>query len=130
VVDQAPVPVMIVDDQPPFRSAARLVVTLMPGFEVVGEAASGEEAVALADEVHPELVLMDINLGAMNGIEATRRIVAAHPGTVVVLVSTYQEADLPADAGDCGAAAYVNKEELEPSVLFDVWAGRERQPAS
>ena len=57
-----PVPVLIVDDQAPFRRAARAVVTATPGFEVVGEAESGEEAVELADSLAPGLVLMDINL--------------------------------------------------------------------
>ena len=95
----SPVPVLIVDDQAPFRRAARTVVTATPGFEVVGEAESGEEAVELADALDPGLVLMDINLPGINGIEATRRITAAHPDAVVMLLSTYQADDLPADAG-------------------------------
>jgi two-component system invasion response regulator UvrY len=118
-----PVPVLIVDDQAPFRRAARAVVTATPGFEVAGEAESGEEAVELAGTLAPVcLVLMDINLPGINGIEATRRITAAHPGTVVMLLSTYQAGDLPADAGSSGAAEYVHKEEFGPSVVRDVWA--------
>ena len=97
-----PVPVLIVDDQAPFRRAARAVVTATPGFEVVGEAESGEEAVEMVDALSPGLVLMDINLPGINGIEATRRITAAHPGAVVMLLSTYQAGDLPADAGYVG----------------------------
>jgi DNA-binding NarL/FixJ family response regulator len=112
------VPVLIVDDQAPFRRAARMVVTATPGFDVVGEAESGEEAVELADALGPGLVLMDINLPGINGIEATRRIAAAHPDVVTVLLSTYREEDLPAGADDCGAAAYVNKEEFGPGVLL------------
>jgi DNA-binding NarL/FixJ family response regulator len=111
--------VLIVDDQAPFRRAARAVVTATPGFEVIGEAESGEEAVALADDLAPEVVLMDINLPGINGIEATRRITAAHPDVVTLLLSTYREEDLPTGAGDCGAAAYVNKEEFGPGVLLD-----------
>jgi DNA-binding NarL/FixJ family response regulator len=111
--------VLIVDDQAPFRRAARAVVTATPGFEVIGEAESGEEAVALADDLDPEVVLMDINLPGINGIEATRRITATHPNVVTLLLSTYREEDLPAGAGDCGAAAYVNKEEFGPGVLLD-----------
>lgn len=118
------VAVLIVDDQAPFRRAARAVVTATNGFAVIAEAESGEEAVALADELSPGLVLMDINLPGINGIEATRRIVAAHPDTMVMLLSTYQEADLPADAKDCGAARYVNKEEFGPQVILDSWAAR------
>jgi len=117
-----PVAVLIVDDQAPFRRAARAVVTATPGFEVVGEAESGEEAVELADTLAPGLVLMDINLPGINGIEATRRITAAHPGAVVMLLSTYQAGDLPADAGSSGAVEYVHKEEFGPGVVRDVWA--------
>src|SRR5438094_4689452 len=66
--------VLIVDDQAPFRNAARTVVGLTPGFAVVGEASSGEEAVELASRLDPDLVLMDINLPGINAIEAVRRI--------------------------------------------------------
>ena len=75
-----------------------------------------KQRVELADALQPGLVLMDINLPGINGIEATRRITAAHPDAVVVLLSTYQAADLPADAGSCGAATYVHKEELGPDA--------------
>lgn len=116
----APTPVLIVDDQAPFRSIARQVVELTPGFEVVGEAESGEDAVDLAAALAPSVVLMDINLPGINGIEATRRIMAAAPSTRVVLLSTYRESDLPADALASGARRYVHKEDLEPGVLLDV----------
>jgi two-component system, NarL family, invasion response regulator UvrY len=78
--------------------------------------------VELADTLAPGLVLMDINLPGINGIEATRRITAAHPDAVVMLLSTYQAADLPADASSSGAAEYVHKEEFGPAVVRDVWA--------
>lgn len=122
--DTAPpaVSVLIVDDQAPFRGAARAVVGATKGFTIVGEAESGEEAVELVDRLQPGLVLMDINMGGIDGIEATRQITAAHPETMVVLVSTYAVADLAADARSCGAAAYVHKEELAPRVLKELWA--------
>jgi two-component system invasion response regulator UvrY len=116
-VADEPVSVLIVDDQAPFRSAARAVVGMTPGFDVVGEAASGEEALALVEAAQPALVLMDINMPGINGIETTRRITAAHPQTVVILLSTYAADELPADARTCGAATYVNKEEFGPDVL-------------
>jgi len=117
-----PVAVLIVDDQAPFRRAARAVVMATPGFEVSGEAETGEQAVELAASLEPGLVLMDINLPGINGIEATRQITAARPGTVVILLSTYSAEDLPTGASDCGAVGYVNKEEFGPAVIQDLWA--------
>lgn len=114
------VPVLVVDDQAPFRAIARQVVELTPGFMVVGEAESGEDAVRMASELTPELILMDINLPGINGIEATRRILVAAPTTAVILLSTYRDSDLPADALDCGARRYVHKEDFEPGTLLDV----------
>ena len=125
-MDAPAVSVLIVDDQAPFRRAAAAVVKVTGGFEVVGEAGSGEEAVELAGTLSPQMVLMDINMGGISGIEATRRITAGAPQVVVVLLSTYQADDLPADAATSGAAAYVNKEEFGPRVLQDAWAGRHR----
>ena len=93
-----PLSVLVVDDQAPFRLAARAVLRRTEGFELVGEAANGLEAISLADELHPALVLMDINMPEMGGIEATRRIVAGHPDIVVILCSTYDADDLPEDA--------------------------------
>ena len=117
-----PVAVLIVDDQAPFRRAARAVVMATPGFEVSGEAETGEQAVELAASLEPGLVLMDINLPGINGIEATRQITAARPGTVVILLSTYSAEDLPSGASDCGAVGYVNKEEFGPAIIQDLWA--------
>ena len=92
------VQVLVVDDQAPFRDAARAVIARVPGFELVAEATSGEEAVDLVDKVRPGVVLMDINMGVMDGLEATKLITTAHPETMVILVSTYTEADMPPTA--------------------------------
>jgi DNA-binding NarL/FixJ family response regulator len=119
------VSVLVVDDQSPFRMAAKAVVRRASGFEMVGEASSGEEAVELVDALHPDLVIMDINMGEMNGVEATRRIVAKHPETVVLLFSTYDASDLPAGAAESGARAYVHKEQLSPKALESMWAERD-----
>lgn len=115
------VQVLVVDDQAPFRAAARAVIARVPGFELVAEATSGEEAVDLVDKVRPGVVLMDINMGVMDGLEATKLITTAHPETMVILVSTYTEADIPSTARRCGAAAYVNKDELSPRVIRRIW---------
>ncbi len=119
-----PVPVLIVDDQAPFRAVARTVVAMTPGFEVAAEADSGEGAVSEARNIAPGLVLMDINLPAMNGIDATRQILAEAPDTVVILLSTYSSSDLPADAASCGAAAYVHKEDFSPDEVLRIWDAR------
>jgi two-component system, NarL family, invasion response regulator UvrY len=113
--------VVVVDDQAPFRLAAKAVLRRIDCFELAGEASSGPEAIELVDTLHPALVLMDINMPEMNGIEATRRIVAAHPDTVVILCSTYDVADLPPGAAASGARAYVNKEQLAADTLRRLW---------
>ena len=115
------VTVMIVDDQAPFRAAARAVVDRIDGFELVAEVESGEEAVAASARHEPDLVLMDINMGELDGIAATRLITAAAPDTKVILVSTYQLEDLPPDARASGAVGYVNKDELSPRLVRRMW---------
>ena len=119
-VAAGPVGVLIVDDQPPFRDAARTVVSLLRGWQVVGEVGTGEDAVTAARANPPGIVLMDINLPGISGIEATRQIVATQPGVRVVLLSTYAADDLPADALACGAVAYLRKEDLTPRLLRQV----------
>ena len=116
------VSVLVVDDQAPFRTAARLVVRSTTGFEVVGEAKSGEEALDQVALLKPNLVLMDINMEGMGGIAATRLISEEYSGTEVILLSTYDEDDLPADARTCGALAYVHKERFGPDILEQAWA--------
>lgn len=111
------VDVLIVDDQAPFRSVARTLVSLLPGWRVVGEAETGEDALAQADATRPGIILMDINLPGINGIEATRRILDRAPDTTVILLSTYAAEDLPPDARACGARAYVRKDDLTPGLL-------------
>jgi DNA-binding NarL/FixJ family response regulator len=120
-----PTTVLIVDDQMPFRMAAKSVVGVTPGFEVVGEAKSGEEALERVAALHPQLVLMDINMDGISGIEATRRITADHPEVRVILLSTYDEDDLPADARSSGALGYVHKEQFGPDVLVRMWPGED-----
>ena len=88
----------------------------LPGFEVVGEAESGEASIEAARQLRPDLVLMDVHMPGIGGPEATRRIMAqtaAHP-PVVVLLSTYDAADFAPRADECGAAAYLPKGEFAP----------------
>lgn len=120
----AGVRVLVADDQAPFRRAARAVIAATPGFRLVGEAASGEEAVELAASLAPDLVVLDINMPGIGGIEAARRIAGLRRRAVTVLVSSYRAADLARDARSCGAAAYVHKEDFGPQVLRAVWEDR------
>ncbi|HJR98763.1 MAG TPA: response regulator transcription factor [Actinomycetota bacterium] len=114
--------VLIVDDQAPFRSAARMVVEATDGFDVVGEAESGEASVSMAADLAPDLVLMDVNLPGIDGLEATRQILAGAGGPVVVLLlSTYEEEEYAPRAAECGAAAYIPKASFGPGRLDDAW---------
>jgi DNA-binding NarL/FixJ family response regulator len=114
--------VLIVDDQEPFRAVAREVVEAAEDFEVIGEAASGEESVDLAQALHPDLVLMDVNLPGMDGTEATRRILANASGVRVLLLSTYEEDEYVERARECGASGYVPKSAFDPDRLAAEWA--------
>jgi len=118
--------VIVVDDQAPFRLAARAVLRRTAGFELVGEAGNGLEAITLAEDVHPDLVLMDINMPEMGGIEATRQIMAELPETVVILCSTYGVSDLPPEAATSGARAYVHKEQLDATTIKRLWDERDQ----
>jgi DNA-binding NarL/FixJ family response regulator len=115
--------VLIVDDQQPFRSAARMVVELADGFEVVGEAETGEDGVTMARSLQPDLVLMDINLPGIDGLEATRQIKASDRSARIVLVlSTYESGDYETKAVEAGASAFISKSEFGPDTLAAAWA--------
>jgi DNA-binding NarL/FixJ family response regulator len=113
------VSVLIVDDQAPFLRAMSAVVAETDGFVVVAEACSGEEAVVTARALAPDLVLMDVNLPGIDGIEATRQIRALPAAPVVVLLSTYDEDEF--DREGCGAASYVPKGAFGPERLLREW---------
>lgn len=117
------VKVLIVDDQEPFRLAARDVVELVDGFEVVGEAETGESSIEAVRDLHPDLVLMDVNLPGIDGLTATKRILAENPDQVIVVVlSTYEPEEYAPRAEEAGAAAYIPKSEFGPDQLEEAWA--------
>jgi DNA-binding NarL/FixJ family response regulator len=119
----AVVRVLVVDDQETFLRAMTSVVEETPGFEVVGRAVSGEEATELAATLLPDLVLMDVNLPGIDGLEATRRLLGRRPKTVVLLLSTYDDEAGDSFVTESGAAAYVTKAAFGPDRLEDVWSG-------
>jgi DNA-binding NarL/FixJ family response regulator len=119
------VQVLIVDDQPAFRRAAARVLARLPGFELIGEAESGEASIEAARRLQPDLVLMDIHLPGIDGPDATRRILTdlvwPKPPPIVFLLSTYEASDYPAEILACGAAAYLPKAEFGPAALMTAW---------
>jgi DNA-binding NarL/FixJ family response regulator len=114
--------VLIVDDQEPFRLAARAVVESTEGFDVVGESATGEASIEAARALQPDLVLMDVNLPGIDGLEATREILRESKRVVILLLSTYEMEEYAPRAAECGAAAYIPKSEFGPDRLAEAWA--------
>ena len=121
MLEPMPVTVLTVDDQAVFLGAARELIDATEGFEELGQATSGAEAIAMSAELHPDLVLLDVRMPGMDGIETARRLLAADPAVVVVLISLEPVADAPPWLSAVPAAAYVRKQELSPSALRRVW---------
>ena len=113
--------VWVVDDQASFRRATAATLAAMDDFVMAGECETGESAVDRIRDGGADIVLIDIHMPGMGGIEATRQLHAAQPDVIVVLMSTYDLEDLPAAASDCGAVAYLHKEHLSPELLSRIW---------
>jgi DNA-binding NarL/FixJ family response regulator len=109
--------VLAVDDQRPFREAARRVVDATAGFAWAGEAGSGEEAVALVRERAPDIVIMDVRMPDMDGIQAARLVAAERPEVTVLLVSAEPLASPAADLLRSRAAAFSRKQNFGPALL-------------
>jgi DNA-binding NarL/FixJ family response regulator len=116
----ADVRVLIVDDQEPFRRAMAVVVEATEGFVVAGMATTGEESLTAAAELSPDLVLMDVNLPGIDGIEATRQLTSAADAPVVIPLSTYDEDQF--EVAGSGATAYVAKAAFGPDRLSEAWS--------
>ncbi len=116
------VTVLVVDDQAVFRDAMSAVVAATDGFTVVGTAASGEEALRAAEALGPRLVLLDVHLPGIDGVETARRLAAGVDRPAVVLLSTDPALDL--DLVGCGAAAYLPKDQLTTDRLASAWRER------
>ena len=107
---EAPIRVLTVDDQRVVREGLALLLSLLPGVEVAGTAADGEEALALAAELRPDVVLMDLRMPGIGGVEATRRLRAAHPSVSVIVLTTYADDRSVVGALQAGAVGYLTKD--------------------
>src|SRR5918911_1426057 len=114
--------ILVADDHALFRHGLKAMYASVPDYEVVGEAATGEEALEKVAKTHPQIVLMDIQMPKMNGIEATRRIVEAHPPIGIVMLTMFGDDDSVFAAMRAGARGYVLKGADEQEVLKVVGA--------
>ncbi|MFE6866412.1 response regulator [Kitasatospora sp. NPDC057692] len=109
--------VLLADDQPLVRAALEMVITEAPDLEVVGEAATGAEAVRLAGELRPDVVVMDLRMPVLDGIEATRRVTAAPEAARVVVLTTFDEDENVHAALRAGASGFLVKDMALDDIL-------------
>lgn len=104
-----PVRVIIADDHPIVREGLRAVLTSLPDFELVATAGTGDDAVAAADTHHPDVVVMDLHMPDLDGVQATRQLLAAHPNVVVLILTMYDDDEMLREALKAGARGYLLK---------------------
>lgn len=114
--------ILVVDDHPVVRAGIVALLESAPDVEIAGTAASGEEALALVDTAAPDLVVMDLRMPGIDGDEATARILAAHPGVRVLILTTYETDDAILSAIAAGASGYLLKAAPEEELLAGVRA--------
>lgn len=125
----APVRVLVVDDHPIVRAGIAAALAGADGFAVVGEAGDGRQAVARADELAPDLVLMDLRMPHMGGVEATRLLRERHPGAIVVVLTMYETDQDILGAIEAGATGYLLKDMPRRELLAGIRAAVEGQVA-
>ncbi len=109
--------VLLVDDQKPFLLLSRKIVSRMTGMEVVGEAADGVAAVKMAEELRPDLVLMDVQMPGLNGFQASARILEKLPGTRIVILSAYDENEYLALLQEVKVVGFISKTNFNARTL-------------
>ncbi len=120
--------VLLVDDHAMVRQGLRTILDRYPDLTIVGEAANGLEAVTMAAELMPDVILMDIKLPLMDGIEATKRIKAAQPGVVVIGLSVNNSAQRIRAMKDAGAATFISKDAVVEQLHDTIAALAPRPP--
>ena len=115
--------VLLVDDQPVFRNVARSVLERDGACEVIGEAETGAHAIELMGKLNPDIIVMDVQMGEMSGIETTRRILSNYPQANVVLTSMGSDTEYPILAREIGARGFVPKRNLNVSMLRSLVGG-------
>jgi len=119
--------ILIVDDHPAYRAGLRTLLSTAPEVEVVGEAETGPEAIERAMELQPDVVLMDLQLPGLNGIECTRQIVQASPHISVLMLTMSNDADSIFAAIRAGALGYLLKDAGREEILRAAWAANNRE---
>jgi DNA-binding NarL/FixJ family response regulator len=123
-----PVTVLTVDDQETFLRAARDLIAAADGFHQVGEAASGAEALRMAADTRPDLILLDVRMPGMDGLETARRLEEAAPDATVVLMSLEPAPESRRDTRQPDGPAHVRKQDLSIRTLKDLWRSHGRRP--
>jgi DNA-binding NarL/FixJ family response regulator len=122
--------VLLVDDRAVVRRGLQMRLDLEPDIEIVGQADSGQEAVSLARQLAPDIVVMDVEMPGMDGITATRELCALSPRAAVVVLSIHDDADTRARAQEAGAAAFVEKQSGADRLLNAIRQAAWRAPQS
>ena len=120
--------ILIADDHEVVRQGLRTLLESMPGWQVCGEAANGREAVELAGRVRPDVAILDLTMPVLNGLEATRGVLAAAPTTTVVILTMHESEQLERDVLEAGACAYVLKADASSELIAALEAVQEGRP--
>jgi DNA-binding NarL/FixJ family response regulator len=123
-----PLRIVIVDDHAVVRRGVRVLLESQPGWEVIGEAATGRQAVDLVRRVQPDVVVMDLSLPELNGLEATRQILKDAPRTEVLVLTMHQSEELARDVLQAGARGYVLKSDADHSLIAAVESLQQHKP--
>ena len=113
--------ILTVDDQELFRGVARDVIEATPGFESIGEASNGEEGLEAVGRLLPDLVLLDVRMPGLSGIDVARRLAVTHPQVVVILISIEESIDVPS-ATQLDTVPLVRKQDFGPRLLRRLWS--------